>query len=52
VGVLDSSRYPSLNPGYYVVFAGVYETPAQASAGIASARAAGFSGAYVRRIGS
>jgi hypothetical protein len=50
VGVLDSGRYASLNPGYYVVFAGIYDTEAQAGTGIAAARAAGFPGAYVRRI--
>ena len=31
VGILDSSRYASLHPGYYVVFQGVYADEAEAS---------------------
>ncbi len=30
VGVLDSSRFASLHPGYYVVFSGIYDTPRRA----------------------
>jgi hypothetical protein len=50
VGVLDSSRYASLQPGYYVVFAGIYPTKADADAAVATARQAGFGGAYSRQI--
>ena len=50
VGVLDSSLYASLQPGYYVVFAGVYPAKAEADAAVATARQAGFGGAYSRQI--
>ncbi|MBV8065988.1 MAG: hypothetical protein JOY73_10715 [Actinobacteria bacterium] len=49
-GVLVSSGYPSLHPGYYVVFSGVYGTSRAASAALAAAHGKGFSGAYVARI--
>jgi hypothetical protein len=49
VGILESSRYTSLHPGYYVVFSGVF--PALAQAQVAAARAhAAFPGAYAREI--
>jgi hypothetical protein len=50
VGVLVSSQYSSLHPGYYVVFSGVYATQAEASAGLAAARAKGFPDAYQTRV--
>jgi hypothetical protein len=50
VGVLTSSRYSSLHPGYFVVFAGVYDARAEAQSSLNAARQAGFSGAYVRQI--
>jgi hypothetical protein len=50
VGVLDSSVYASLQPGYYVVFTGVYSSKADADAAVATARQAGFGGAYSRQI--
>jgi hypothetical protein len=50
VGVLDSSLYASLQPGYYVVFTGVYPSKADADAAVATARQAGFGGAYSRQI--
>ncbi|HWX09522.1 MAG TPA: hypothetical protein VNY33_06060 [Gaiellaceae bacterium] len=46
VGVLVSSQYSSLHPGYYVVFSGIYATQAQASSGVSNAHARGFQGAY------
>jgi hypothetical protein len=49
-GVLDSSAYSSLRPGYWVAFSGVYSTLAEAQAALAQARAAGFPLAYVREI--
>jgi hypothetical protein len=49
-GVLDSSDYSSLNPGYYVAFSGVYDTKAEAESGLATARSRGFPLAYVRRV--
>jgi hypothetical protein len=50
VGVLQSSRYSSLHPGYYVVFSGIYSSNGQASGALAAANAKGFSAAYVRQI--
>jgi hypothetical protein len=50
VGVLDSSLYASLQPGYYVVFTGIYGSKADADAGVSTARQAGFGGAYSRQI--
>jgi hypothetical protein len=50
VGVLDSADFSSLHPGYYVVFAGVFESLAEAEAAVSQARSAGFSGAYPRQI--
>jgi hypothetical protein len=49
-GYLVSDRYPSLHPGYYVVFAGVYPSRAQAEAAVPTARAKGFSGAYAQPV--
>ena len=50
VGVLESSRFRTLNPGYYVVFAGIYSSEAEARRGRARAAAAGYGIAYVRQI--
>jgi hypothetical protein len=50
VGVLNSSAFPSLQPGYLVVFAGIHETERQAFAGLPGARQAGYDAAYVKRI--
>lgn len=50
VGILDSSDYSSMNPGYYVTFAGVYDTQTQAQAALANARSKGFPTAYDRRV--
>ncbi len=50
VGVLDSSAFTSLHPGYYVVFSGVYSTPADAGTALLTAHARGFGGAYPRQI--
>src|SRR5262249_40732024 len=50
VGVLESSTYASLHPGYYVVFSGVYGIPSDADTALATVRARGFAGAYVLRV--
>jgi hypothetical protein len=50
VGVLDSGRYSSLHPGYFVVFSGVYPSNAAAAAHVPEAQRAGFRAAYVRPI--
>lgn len=39
VGVLDSSRYASLHPGYWLVFTGVYTSEAEATSSLQAARA-------------
>jgi hypothetical protein len=52
VGVLDSSRFSSLHPGYYVVFSGVYGSMAEATRFVDEARRAGFDTAYARLIAS
>lgn len=50
VGLLDSSQYASLQPGYYVVFTGIYTSKSDADAAVATARQGGFAGAYSRQI--
>jgi hypothetical protein len=50
VGVLDSSRYSSLHPGYSVVFSGIYDSRSVADRALATVNAKGFSAAYVRQI--
>ena len=50
VGVLDSSRYSSLHPGYYVVFSGIYDSHAEAERARSTASAKGFGAAYAREI--
>jgi hypothetical protein len=49
VGVLVSSSYPSLQPGYYVIFSGVYPSLADAESSLETAKAS-FPGAYARPI--
>jgi len=49
VGILTSARYASLHPGYYVVFAGVYDSLEDAQ--LAATRALSrFPNAYAREI--
>jgi hypothetical protein len=50
VGVLQSRRFSSLHPGYYVVFSGIYGSKSAADAAVRTARASGFAGAYTRQI--
>jgi hypothetical protein len=50
VGVLVSSRYSTLHPGYFVIFSGVYDSRADAESTLRAAASAGFSAAYVRQI--
>ena len=49
VGVLNSSRFASLHPGYFVVFTGVFDSQAEAASALRAARAA-FPNAYQREI--
>ena len=48
-GVLDSARFASLHPGYYVVFAGVYTSLDQAQAA-ARRVASKYPNAYARQV--
>jgi len=50
VGVIDSSQFSSLHPGYYVVFAGIYDTEAGAQSHVIDAHQHGYRGPYPRRI--
>jgi len=50
VGVLDSARFSSLHPGYFVVFFGIYDSQAAAQSSIIDAHQKGYRGAYPRRI--
>jgi hypothetical protein len=49
-GVLVSADFTSLHPGYYVVFSGVFATPAAAATALATVHARGFPDAYVARV--
>lgn len=49
VGVLNSSRFASLHPGYYVVFTGIFDTQVEAASALQRARAV-VRGAYTREI--
>ena len=49
VGVLDSSRFASLRPGYWMTFSGRYQSQADATGSLRRARAA-VKGARVQRI--
>jgi hypothetical protein len=50
VGVLDSSHYSSLHPGYYVVFSGRYDSLSAAQDAASRAAAKGYGNAYARRV--
>ena len=50
VGVLDSSQFPSLNPGYWAVFSGPYATRAEAEAAATSIQGQGYPDAYPREV--
>jgi hypothetical protein len=50
VGVLVSSQYSSLHPGYFVVFSGIYASQAQASAALPAVHGRGYPDAYQTRV--
>lgn len=50
VGVLDSSQFPSLNPGYWAVYSGPYMTKAEATSAAATIRGQGYPEAYAREV--
>jgi hypothetical protein len=52
VGVLNSSRYASLHPGYFVVFSGIFESMAEAQRRLEAAQGNGYRAAYARQITS
>lgn len=49
VGILDSSRFASLHPGYWTVFTGVYETQPDATGALQQARVV-VKTAHVQRV--
>jgi hypothetical protein len=49
-GVLESSEFTSLRPGYYVAFAGVHDTLQEATTAVSDVRSKGFPVAYVREV--
>ena len=49
-GVLDSSQFPSLNPGYWAVFSGPYTTKAEAQAAATTIQGQGYPDAYARQV--
>jgi len=52
VGVLKSSEYSSLHPGYYVVFSGIFTSQSAAMRHIPAAKRAGFVKPYQKRVAS
>ncbi|TML43197.1 MAG: hypothetical protein E6G19_12715 [Actinobacteria bacterium] len=50
VGIIDSSQYASLHPGYYVLFSGVYTSFDDANTAATTAQSRGYRRAYPRRI--
>jgi hypothetical protein len=50
VGVLNSSLYSSLHPGYWVVFSGIYASSGGADNAAQAAKGKGFAVAYSRQI--
>ncbi len=50
VGVLDSSQFSTLNPGYWAVFSGPYTTLDQAVAAAATIQGQGYPEAYARHV--
>jgi len=51
-GVLRSDDYPSLNPGFWVAYAGPYDDAAAGRAAEAAVEADGWPGAYLRCAGT
>jgi hypothetical protein len=50
VGVIVSSQFPSLHPGYFVVFSGIYGSQSEATAALAGAHSHGFPDAYQTEV--
>lgn len=49
-GVLDSSQFPTLNPGYWAVFSGPYATKAEAQSAATTIQGQGYPDAYARQV--
>lgn len=49
-GVLDSSQFPSLNPGYWAVFSGPYATKDEAQSAATTIQGQGYPDAYARQV--
>jgi len=49
-GVLDSSQFPTLNPGYWAVFSGPYTTKDEAQAAATTIQGQGYPDAYARQV--
>jgi hypothetical protein len=49
-GILYSSDYASLHPGYWVAYIGTYDTKSNAQATMSDVHSAGFSDAYVSYV--
>ena len=49
-GVLDSSLFPTLNPGYWAVFSGPYATKDEAQAAATTIQGQGYPDAYARQV--
>jgi hypothetical protein len=50
VGIIDSSQFSSLHPGYFLLFTGIYSSFDDANTGATTARSHGYPRAYPRRI--
>jgi hypothetical protein len=50
VGIIDSSKFASLHPGYYVLFSGVYTSFDDANTAATTAQSHGYRRAYAKRI--
>ncbi len=50
VGVLDSSQFPTLNPGYWAVFSGPYTTKDEAATAATTIQGQGYPDAYARQV--
>jgi hypothetical protein len=50
VGIIDSSQFASLHPGYYLLFTGIYTSFDDANTATTTARSHGYPRAYPRQI--
>jgi cell division septation protein DedD len=50
VGILDSSSYSSLHPGYFVIFTGIRDSDGATARDLSAAQTNGYPAAYVRQV--